>query len=127
MRSAWYSSTASITPDALAASRVRPLPCETASEREFGRHTMTTGMPIRSSPVTLAIRVIPMRRQVGLHAGESRGGIDRPVGAATIGLETGAGGLCSRTVAIGSKSLRHNLPLTKRVGGSTTRPKRGRG
>ena len=31
--------------------------------------------------------------QVGLHAGERRGGIDRPVGAAPIGLETGVGGL----------------------------------
>ena len=37
-----------------------PLPCDTASERAFGRHTITTGMPMRSSPVTLATRVMPI-------------------------------------------------------------------
>src|SRR6266404_4119097 len=50
----------SITPEALAASRSIPFPCDTAMEREFGRHTMTTGMPTLSSPVTLAILVMPM-------------------------------------------------------------------
>ena len=65
MRSAWYSSIASIAPDALAASKVRPLPWETASERELGLHTMTTGTPIRSNPVTLAMRVMPIRARYG--------------------------------------------------------------
>ena len=31
-----------------------------AIEREFGRKTITTGRPMRSSPVTLAIRVMPI-------------------------------------------------------------------
>src|SRR5438270_9808866 len=38
-----------------------PLPWETASERALGRTTITTGIPIKSRPVTLAMRVIPMR------------------------------------------------------------------
>ena len=49
-----------MTPDAFAAARVRPFPCETATERELGRTTITTGMPMRSSPVTFAMRVMPM-------------------------------------------------------------------
>ena len=65
MRSACQVSTDSMTPDALAASRSRPLPCETAIEREFGRKTMTTGMPMRSSPVTLAILVMPISAMNG--------------------------------------------------------------
>ena len=46
-------------PEALAAASVSPLPCDTATDRELGRQTMTTGTPIRSRPVTLATRVMP--------------------------------------------------------------------
>ena len=38
---------------------IDPLPWKTAVDREFGRHTMTTGMPARSRPVRLAMRVMP--------------------------------------------------------------------
>ena len=40
--------------------RSAPFPCATATERAFGRQTMTTGMPIESSPVTFATRVMPI-------------------------------------------------------------------
>ena len=60
MVSAWYSSTASINPDARALARSIPFPCDTATDRELGRHTITTGMPTESNPVTLATRVIPI-------------------------------------------------------------------
>src|SRR5437867_10179842 len=60
MVSAWYSSAASIKPDARALSRSIPFPCETATDRELGLQTMTTGIPIESNPVTFATRVIPI-------------------------------------------------------------------
>src|SRR5215469_13851136 len=60
MVSAWYSSMASINPDTRALARSIPFPCDTATERELGRHTITTGIPIESNPVTLATRVIPV-------------------------------------------------------------------
>src|SRR4051812_19172249 len=50
----------SISPDACAAAKVTPLPCETATERALGRYTATTGIPIRSRPVKLAMRVMPI-------------------------------------------------------------------
>ena len=49
-----------MTVDALAASRSHPFPWDTKIDREFGRHTITTGMPTVSSPVTLASRPVPM-------------------------------------------------------------------
>src|SRR3984893_78428 len=58
--SAWYTSIDSIRPDALAAERSSPFPCETAIDRALGLHTMTTGTPTVSSPVTFAMRVMPM-------------------------------------------------------------------
>ncbi len=64
--SAWKSSIASITPETRAASRSSPFPCETVTERELGRVTMTTGIPILSNPVTLATRVIPNSASRGL-------------------------------------------------------------
>src|SRR5882724_595754 len=48
-----------MSPEARADARSSPLPCETESERALGRQTITTGMPIESSPVTSATRVIP--------------------------------------------------------------------
>ena len=44
-----------------------PVVCigETETERDLGRQTMTTGIPIRSSPVTFAIRVTPMTGRNG--------------------------------------------------------------
>ena len=65
MCSACQSSAASMTPEAFAAARVSPLPCETATERALGRTTITTGMPMRSRPVTLATRVMPMPASSG--------------------------------------------------------------
>ncbi len=50
----------SMTPDALAAARSSPLPSDTVTDREFGRHTVTTGRPMTSSPVISATRVMPM-------------------------------------------------------------------
>ena len=44
----------------MAAQMSRPLPWETATERELGRTTITTGTPMQSRPVTSAIRVMPM-------------------------------------------------------------------
>ncbi|UUZ57582.1 hypothetical protein LP419_15550 [Massilia sp. H-1] len=44
----------------MAASSVAPLPCEVARARELGRTAITTGRPIRSSPVILASRVMPI-------------------------------------------------------------------
>ena len=57
--SACHVSAASISAEALAAAMSIPLPLNTALDRAFGRQTMTTGMPVRSSPVRLATRVIP--------------------------------------------------------------------
>ena len=53
-------STDSMRPEAFAASRVNPFPCDTAIDRELGRHTIATGIPRRSSPVMFAMRVMPM-------------------------------------------------------------------
>ena len=60
-RSAVAISAASMTADACAAESFRPLPWLTASVFEFGRTAIQTGMPIRSSPVTSARRVMPKR------------------------------------------------------------------
>src|SRR5437660_1622292 len=49
-----------MSPDARALARSIPFPCETATDRELGRHTITTGIPTGSRPVTLATRVIPI-------------------------------------------------------------------
>src|SRR6266700_1303385 len=51
--------------DILASASVRPFPCDTESEREFGRHATTTGMPIRSRPVIFAILVMPIDAMCG--------------------------------------------------------------
>src|SRR6202142_1390327 len=70
----------SIAADALAASRSHPLPCETASEREFGRQHITTGIPMVSSPVTFARRVMPIFEKKGwMRASVSRGETTRCV------------------------------------------------
>ena len=50
----------SMTPDARAAAGVSPLPSDTATDREFGLHTVNTGRPMTSSPVMSATRVMPM-------------------------------------------------------------------
>src|SRR6478609_5682434 len=50
----------SMMPDTMASSFVTPFPCETDRERARGRTTVITGIPIVSSPVTSAIRVIPI-------------------------------------------------------------------
>ena len=50
---------------AFAAITLAPLPCDTARPREFGRTAMQTGIPIRSSPVTFATRVIPYDESAG--------------------------------------------------------------
>ena len=42
-------------------------------------------------------------REVRLHAGQRGRGIDRAVSAAPVGLDTGAGSFCARTVAIGAQ------------------------
>ena len=52
----------SISAETRAASAVMPLPCWVDSERPIGRIAANTGMPIVSSPVSSAIRVIPARR-----------------------------------------------------------------
>src|SRR5207244_10016767 len=57
---AGYHSAASINPDARALARSIPFPCDTATDRELGRQTMTTGIPTESNPVTFATRVIPI-------------------------------------------------------------------
>src|SRR5262245_19801718 len=57
--SAWWSSIDSITAEAWASSSLRPLPCETDRQRALGRMHNHTGMPMRSSPVMLASRVMP--------------------------------------------------------------------
>jgi len=49
----------SMTPDALAAATSSPLPSDTTTDLEFGRQTVTTGMPMTSRPVISATRVIP--------------------------------------------------------------------
>jgi hypothetical protein len=49
----------SMTPDALAAATSSPLPKDTATDLEFGRQTVTTGIPMTSRPVISATRVIP--------------------------------------------------------------------
>ncbi len=56
---------ASMIPETLAAIRSTPFPCDTESDRPFGRQTITTGMPITSSPVITATRVIPTRGRTG--------------------------------------------------------------
>src|SRR5919108_4433567 len=99
MVSAWYVSIDSIKPEALAAAKSRPLPWETAMERELGRQTMTTGTPIESRRVTLAIRVMPItgasrqpRRTV------SSGVIVRWVPARKVLATTAAPGLAAKPV-----------------------------
>ena len=93
MCSACQSSTASITPEALAAASVSPLPCETATERAFGRQTITTGTPVRSRPVTLAMRVMPMAGEQRPQARERllRGAGAVRAGRVTLGRRSGAG------------------------------------
>jgi len=49
----------------MAESSDSPFPWETATDRELGRETMITGRPIRSRPVTLATRVIPICAKCG--------------------------------------------------------------
>src|ERR1700722_8547406 len=51
---------ASIVAEARAWESRIPLPCETENDREFGRTATVTGIPIRSSPVTLPTRVMPI-------------------------------------------------------------------
>ncbi len=58
-RFACHNSTASMSAATRASSIARPLPCETVTERAFGRIARATGTPSRSSPVTSATRVIP--------------------------------------------------------------------
>jgi hypothetical protein len=60
IRSAIKASMLSMTPDARAAARSSPLPSDTVTDLEFGRHTVITGRPIMSSPVISAVRVMPM-------------------------------------------------------------------
>src|SRR5437764_448849 len=56
------------------------LPCDTDTDREFGRTAIATGMPIRSSPVMLPSRVSPMRAIYGrTRARVSRGSATRCV------------------------------------------------
>ena len=55
-----------MTADTLAASSVAPLPWCWAMLREFGRTAAATGMPMVSSPVSTATRVIPMRAASGM-------------------------------------------------------------
>ena len=57
--SAWWSSIDSMTAETRARSSSRPLPCDTDRQRALGRMHSQTGIPIRSSPVTLARRVMP--------------------------------------------------------------------
>ena len=52
--------------DTLAAVSVAPLPWCWAMLREFGRTAAATGMPMLSSPVSTATRVIPMRGANGM-------------------------------------------------------------
>src|SRR5262245_61663463 len=55
-------------------------PCDTAIERELGRTTITTGMPMQSRPVTLAMRVIPITGMKGhTRASVSAGVMERCV------------------------------------------------
>jgi hypothetical protein len=49
-----------------ARSRLTPFPCDTESERAFGRTHIATGIPIRSRPVTSATLVIPSAGRSGL-------------------------------------------------------------
>ena len=66
------------------------LPCDTESDREFGLTDITTGMPMVSSPVTLAIRVMPFRQQ-RLQVRESLGRRDRAMRAARVRLAVADG------------------------------------
>ena len=66
MSSAWNPSAASIKAEAMACGKLDPLPCDTETEREFGRMATATGIPMRSSPVTLPSRVTPIRDADGL-------------------------------------------------------------
>ena len=51
--------------EAVAAIKSSPFPWETANDLAFGLVTMTTGTPMRSRPVTSAVRVMPMRGMSG--------------------------------------------------------------
>jgi hypothetical protein len=59
-RSATASSVDSISAEALAASSSMPLPWLTERVAAFGRIAIQTGIPMRSSPVTSASRVMPI-------------------------------------------------------------------
>ena len=72
---AWKPSIDSIAAETFAASRSSPFPCDTESEREFGRTDITTGMPIVSSPVTFARRVMPIRGRSGLRRASVSAGV----------------------------------------------------
>ena len=72
--SACHASSASMIPETLAETRSTPFPCETESERPFGRQTITTGMPTTSSPVTTATRVTPIRGRAGWSRSSVRSG-----------------------------------------------------
>ena len=65
IRSAKNCSAASMMADTAAAARSRPLPCVTEFASPSGRTACTTGMPIRSSPVMSASRVIPRQSSRG--------------------------------------------------------------
>lgn len=78
MFSAWNPSSDSPSPDTFADTKSTPLPWDTESERLFGRHTMTTGIPMVSSPVTTPTRVMPtwLVKRESL-VSDSRGTTDR--------------------------------------------------
>ena len=63
--SAWNSSIASIAPEARAVAIEMPLPELVVKLWLLGRITMVTGIPMRSSPVMLARRVIPAVAKCG--------------------------------------------------------------
>jgi len=53
------------------------LPWETAKPREFGRHTITTGIPGESRPVTFATRVMPSKGNSPRSAPTVSSGLDK--------------------------------------------------
>src|SRR2546423_10350870 len=57
----------SMMPDTVASSWVMPFPCETDRERPKGRTTVQTGIPMVSSPVMLARRVMPKPASSGFN------------------------------------------------------------
>ena len=59
-----------MTAEACAGSAVTPLPWDTDRHRALGRTQIHTGMPMRSSPVTLATRVIPNAGSRGRMTGD---------------------------------------------------------